>query len=237
MVTTDGVQQLIGADVVDPAGDRIGEVKDVYLDEVTGEPSWVTVTTGWFGLRVSFVPLDRVQITAGRVQVPVDESVVKDAPHFEAGEPLSREDEDALYTHYERSADLVGGVQPTTAGAADRVVDGRPRARLRRYTPDGAVLGSAAELADAVVCDRCGAYIAQSRANLHWAFHREVHPQVGSFDRHDVPVDEGEAFHREVHPQVGSFDRHDVPVDEGAPVTDRVPAQPATRAARNGAPL
>jgi sporulation protein YlmC with PRC-barrel domain len=231
MVTSESVQQLIGADVVDPAGERIGEVKDVYLDDVTGEPSWVTVTTGWFGFRVSFVPLERVQVAGNRLQVPVDKSVVKDAPHFEAGEPLSRADENALYTYYERWTDRVDPVAPS--GAADRVIAGRQRSRMRRYTP-GAAVGSAPGISAAVICDWCGGYIAADRADMHLAFHREVEPRVGSFDRHDVPVEEGEALHRQAPPQVGSFDRHDVPLDEPAPVTGRVPAQPTIR---NGAHL
>ena len=230
MVTTYGVQHMIGADVVDPAGDRIGEVKDVYLDDVTGEPSWVTVTTGWFGFRVSFVPLERVQVAGNRLQVPVDKLVVKDAPHFQAGEPLSRADEDALYTYYERwtaRADRDDAVLPS--GAADRVTAGGERSRLRRYTPGGAAVGSAAGMSAAVICDWCGGYIAADRADMHLAFHREVQPRVGSFDRHDVPVEEGEALHLEAPPQVGSFDRHDVPLDEPAPVTGRVPVQPTTQ--------
>lgn len=226
MVTSESVQQLIGADVVDPAGERIGEVKDVYLDDVTGEPSWVTVATGWFGFRVSFVPLERVQVAGNRLQVPVDKSVVKDAPHFEAGEPLSRADENALYTYYERWTDRVDPVAPS--GAADRVIAGRQHSRMRRYTP-GAAVGSAPGISAAVICDWCGGYIAADRADRHLAFHREVEPRVGSFDRHDVPVEEGEALYRQAPPQVGSFDRHDVPPDEPAPVTGRVPAEPTIR--------
>ena len=62
MVTTEDIEQLIGAEVLDVDGDRIGQVRDVYLDDRTGQPSWVTVKTGWFGLRESFIPLDRVQL-------------------------------------------------------------------------------------------------------------------------------------------------------------------------------
>ena len=30
-------------------GDSIGKVGEVYFDNETGEPNWVTVKTGWFG--------------------------------------------------------------------------------------------------------------------------------------------------------------------------------------------
>ena len=36
MVITEDIEQLIGAEVLDVAGDRIGQVRDVYLDDRTG---------------------------------------------------------------------------------------------------------------------------------------------------------------------------------------------------------
>jgi sporulation protein YlmC with PRC-barrel domain len=46
-----------GHDVVDPSGERIGEIADIYLDEQTDQPEWLAVRTGLFGHRISFVPL------------------------------------------------------------------------------------------------------------------------------------------------------------------------------------
>ena len=33
----------------------------MFVDDRTGEPTWVIVNTGWFGLSQSFVPLNKVQ--------------------------------------------------------------------------------------------------------------------------------------------------------------------------------
>ena len=50
------VDALYRATVFDRDGDKIGGVGEVYLDDTTGEPAWVTVNTGLFGLKETFVP-------------------------------------------------------------------------------------------------------------------------------------------------------------------------------------
>ena len=36
-------EELFNCDVIDVNGDRVGSVGQVYLDDQTGQPSWVTV--------------------------------------------------------------------------------------------------------------------------------------------------------------------------------------------------
>src|SRR5687768_6873230 len=55
--TDSRVEQFIGCSLVNSDHDRIGEIKEVYLDERTGQPEWFAVRTGMFGNRVSFVPI------------------------------------------------------------------------------------------------------------------------------------------------------------------------------------
>ena len=55
-VSTD-VQQYIGMTAVDSEGNKVGKIEQVYLDDQTNEPVWVTVSTGLFGSRQSFAPL------------------------------------------------------------------------------------------------------------------------------------------------------------------------------------
>lgn len=47
----------IGQTAVDANGDKIGKVGQIYVDDATGQPQWVTVETGMFGRRESFAPL------------------------------------------------------------------------------------------------------------------------------------------------------------------------------------
>ena len=90
-----------GHDVVDPSGDKIGEIADIYLDEQTDQPEWLAVRTGLFGRRVSFVPLAEAQPAGDDVAVPYTKAQVKDAPHADPDEGLLSEAEEArLYEYY-----------------------------------------------------------------------------------------------------------------------------------------
>jgi sporulation protein YlmC with PRC-barrel domain len=73
-------QDLIGHDVYDPEGQRIGQVGAVYVDGSTREPQWVTVRTGLFGGRETFVPLRGASNDHSGLRVGVPMATVKDAP-------------------------------------------------------------------------------------------------------------------------------------------------------------
>src|SRR4051794_15427039 len=81
-------------------GDKLGKIEDIYLDQETGKPEWMTVKTGMFGGRVSFVPLAEASLDGDVVTVPYDKAKVKDAPHAEADGELSQQEEGQLYRHY-----------------------------------------------------------------------------------------------------------------------------------------
>ena len=58
MSNTFDTDRVIGGTVHDSNGDKVGKVGQVYLDDATGQPNWVTVNTGLFGGNETFVPLD-----------------------------------------------------------------------------------------------------------------------------------------------------------------------------------
>lgn len=126
MKTLQDVQTWRGRKVVGADGDKIGTIEEIWLDRQTGEPEWATVKTGLFGLRSSFVPIrDAHQEGDGSIRVTVDKEQVKHAPHVDAGEALSAEDERRLYEHYGRSDyDEWQGDDRTTA--LDRPAAGGP---------------------------------------------------------------------------------------------------------------
>src|SRR3954453_14990470 len=41
----------IGATIVDSDGDKIGTLETIYMDRSTGQPEWLAVKTGMFGMR------------------------------------------------------------------------------------------------------------------------------------------------------------------------------------------
>ena len=138
-------------------GERIGKVGQVYVDDATGQLSWVTVKTGLFGTRESFVPMDNASITDDTITVPYDKTMIKDAPHAEPGEPLSVEQEDELYRYYN-----IG----TATHATATTVPGKAGVET-----GGAVAGAAAAGGTAVnaTVDRAGSsdgYITRSEEQL-----------------------------------------------------------------------
>jgi uncharacterized protein (TIGR02271 family) len=89
-----------GRAMVDPAGDKLGTIDAIYLDDETGQPEWATVTSGLVTAKTAFVPLARSQSMGDSVQVPYDKKQVTDAPTMQADGKLSQDDEAELYRHY-----------------------------------------------------------------------------------------------------------------------------------------
>ncbi len=63
---------LFGTTVYDKDGDKIGKVDEVYLDNASGQPEWVSVKTGLFGSSLSLIPLARPArpVTPSRCRSP-----------------------------------------------------------------------------------------------------------------------------------------------------------------------
>lgn len=93
MPMTTAPEQLSGRTLMGSDGDKIGKIADVYLDDETGNPEWLAVTTGLFGSRVSFVPLAQASSAGDDVTAPYSKEQVKDAPNAEADGRLSQEEE------------------------------------------------------------------------------------------------------------------------------------------------
>jgi sporulation protein YlmC with PRC-barrel domain len=101
MIGQDMVNQLYDCQVVDPHGEKIGAVKRIWLDEVTGDPVWASVNMGMFGQKEIFIPLQRAQLHQDQLQVPVEKAQVKEAPRIEAeGDLMTPEEQQTLYQFY-----------------------------------------------------------------------------------------------------------------------------------------
>ena len=100
MIGTEAISRVIGKDVYDQSGDKIGSASEVYLDDESGQPEWVTVKTGLFGTKESFVPLQGADLTDDGLRVSVSKSQVKDAPKVDTDGHLSPQEEQELYRYY-----------------------------------------------------------------------------------------------------------------------------------------
>lgn len=147
MVSTNQMQALLdnGGVVIDNDGDKVGKIGQVYLDDQSGEPEWVTVKTGLFGTSETFVPLTSADVSDHEIRVPFDKAMIKDAPRMDDAEGhLSPEQESELFRYYktgggdtdrhtdtDRHADTVRGDDRdhTDAGRATGgvVEEGKPR--------------------------------------------------------------------------------------------------------------
>jgi Domain of unknown function (DUF2382)/PRC-barrel domain len=91
-----------GRTVVDRDGEKIGTLREIYLD-ASDRPAWASVHTALFGLRESFVPLRDARAVEDQVQVPYAAEHVRAAPGAEPDVQLPAEDEERLFRHYEVS--------------------------------------------------------------------------------------------------------------------------------------
>jgi len=94
------IDQVAGSDAYGSDGSKIGSVGQVYLDDQTGQPAWVTVNTGLFGMNESFIPLSDASFSGDRLTVPFDKDKVKNAPNVASDGHLSPEEERELYAYY-----------------------------------------------------------------------------------------------------------------------------------------
>jgi uncharacterized protein (TIGR02271 family) len=100
MITQSDIRKLFGADVYEQDGSKIGSAGQVYLDNRSGDPEWVSVKTGLFGTKESFVPLSTATFSDDRIVVPFSKDRVKDAPRIDADGDLSPAEEEELYRYY-----------------------------------------------------------------------------------------------------------------------------------------
>jgi uncharacterized protein (TIGR02271 family) len=100
MTSPQDVQQFVGRTAVDSEGSKVGKIGQVYLDEHTGRPLWVTVATGMFGTRQSLAPLYGAQVSGSEVTLAVSKEQIKDAPNVDDDGRIDASEQDALYQHY-----------------------------------------------------------------------------------------------------------------------------------------
>jgi uncharacterized protein (TIGR02271 family) len=106
MLNRENIESLLnkGGNVIGSDGEKIGSIGQLYADDDTGEPTWVTVKTGLFGTSQSFVPVEGAHSQGDDLVVPYTKEHVKDAPRVDDDGHLTPEEEDRLYTYYERGA-------------------------------------------------------------------------------------------------------------------------------------
>jgi len=109
MITQQQLDTVVGSAAYDKDGDKVGKIGALYYDDATNQPSWLSVQTGLFGTKETFVPVQGAEVSGDRVTLQYDKATVKDAPNVDEDGHLSPQEEEQLYRFY--------GVQYTGGGA------------------------------------------------------------------------------------------------------------------------
>ena len=101
MLNEQDAREVMGSTAYSTDDDKLGKVGQVFLDDETGRPEFVTIQTGVFGTKESFLPVAEATFSGDRLTVPFTKDKVKDAPNVDAdGGHLDRDEEQRLYEYY-----------------------------------------------------------------------------------------------------------------------------------------
>jgi uncharacterized protein (TIGR02271 family) len=101
MLTEQDAREVIGCTAYTDDGDKIGKIGQLFLDDDSGRPEFVTVNTGLFGTNETFIPVGEATFNGGRLTVPYTKDKIKDAPNVDAdGGHLDHPEEQRLYEYY-----------------------------------------------------------------------------------------------------------------------------------------
>src|SRR4051794_20989526 len=97
-----------GLEAIDRDGDKLGKIKEIFLDNDTDEPEWAVVGIGMLGRKVRFIPLRGATERDGFVRVDVEKERLEGAPQVDEDAELSADQERELYGHYGLDYDAPG---------------------------------------------------------------------------------------------------------------------------------
>jgi stress response protein YsnF len=119
MLSEREVSAAVGSTAYGANGDKLGTVEHFFVDDQTGAPTWVSVSTGLFGTRHSIIPAVDAAYDEndGSLRVPVTADVMKNAPTL-GGDHLDPAEEAELRRHYGIAEPAVGGpeIEPAAGG-------------------------------------------------------------------------------------------------------------------------
>lgn len=144
------VYEWQGRTVVGEDDEKIGTIKDIYVDHQTGKPEWASVGGGLFGMKSHFVPLADASPAGEDVRVPVTKDQVTDAPAVDPDGELSEREEQRLFEHYGVPYTTAGSTTaeggPLSTGAASREPDAMGATEGRIGNSDDAMTRSEEEV-------------------------------------------------------------------------------------------
>ncbi|MGJ9492507.1 DUF2382 domain-containing protein [Actinotignum sp. GS-2025b] len=130
MAENKNVQDLLNATAFDSHNDKLGGVKEVFLDAETGQPFFVEVGHGLFGMSSSLVPLRGSHLEGEELHLAFVKDAIKDAPDFDVEQGITPEEQDRLLAHYRltdtREGDRYATEVPPVGAGEPRTAAGVP---------------------------------------------------------------------------------------------------------------
>lgn len=223
-MTTFDVNAILSSTAYGSDGDKIGKVEQVFLDDNSGEPTFLTVNTGLFGAKENFVPVKGARQDGDRVVLPYTKDVIKDAPKVDADQHLSPAEEEELYRYYELNYN-------------DDRTAGTDRDRTTAAAGTAGVAGTAAAdrgVADRDVADRDRDAVDQDRRDVAATAGDEA-SVVRHEERLNVGTQEREAGHARLRKYVVTdHETVDVPVEREEVTVERTPINDTNTRVDNG---
>ena len=94
------IHDLTTATAYDRDGEKLGSVKEVYINDSTGQPDFVELGHGLFGMSSSIVPLRGHRLDGENLQLAFTKDRIQDAPNIRDDDHLSDEDHATIYRHF-----------------------------------------------------------------------------------------------------------------------------------------
>lgn len=93
-------ERLVGSEVDELDGKRVGVVQTVYVDALSEEPAWLIVALGRRRAKLVALPVSDCAAGGGRVWTAHSREELRDAPAVDPTRPLLCEHELAICRHY-----------------------------------------------------------------------------------------------------------------------------------------
>lgn len=94
------IKDLFNATAYDKDGEKLGNVNEVFVDDQSGQPTFVEVNHGLFGMSSSLVPLRGHDFSGDDLKLGFSKDRIKDAPDFDSDKPLTPEAQSDIFKHY-----------------------------------------------------------------------------------------------------------------------------------------
>jgi hypothetical protein len=99
-ITIEDIKHWKGEKALDPGGEKLGSVEEIYYDTESDLPAFAAVKSGLVGKKLTFVPLAGASVGRSFVRVATPKDAFKKAPSFAPEVDLTVGDEQQIYDYY-----------------------------------------------------------------------------------------------------------------------------------------